>query len=1309
MLKPFTGERFEPNLQGEIRLEHYHRYALALELVKGKSVLDLACGEGYGSYMLSKYATAVLGVDLSNEVIAHAKRKYANKTENLRFQQGSASKLSLQDSAFDVVVSYETIEHLYEQSEMLKEIRRVLKPDGILIISSPNKPVYSKNGEYQNHFHVKELDFSEFDRLLKKQFKAVEYFGQRLQIGSIIKSVDQNKDYFKAWSDDGKTIKPEAAKLSQPVYYIAVCAANSKYLPEVSPSVFYPNKLDLLAQYQGYAAWAKSTDIAIEEARRIIQTKEEEHQKIASWAKDLDSQLARSREQEQSLTAAREEAVNWARNLETDLKATQKTYQELVLEHEKTARWGQGLNTQLDEARRIIQTKEEEHQKIASWAKDLDSQLASSREEFIDILEAYETDLNSLEKLTWDFNRAQEIIVDGNRSIEHLNAEALNRDLQITQYSTQLSGVIVELGAANRALEIYGQNIHSLERSIEGKSHDISQLQGLIANRDQRIADLDLETVKRGEWALGLKEQLDARYAEIEQLNNLVEERNQRIADLDLETVKRGEWALGLIRELNCKQEELNQILGSNSWFITKPLREIRRWVFSPIRQVKRYLVLVLVLLKQIYQKLPFSYLTRNKHKALIGNTFPLALRLSNTSNNFVFLRSPKTVPVLNSRSLEIDFSLPTSSDPIVSVIIPIYGKVEFTLACLRSIAKYPPKTPFEVVVVDDCSQDDSADILVQVEGLKLYSNNENQGFIKSCNTGARISKGQYIYILNNDTEVTDGWLDNLYQTFSDFPGTGLAGSKLIYPDGTLQEAGGIIWRDGSAWNFGRNQDASLPVFNYAREVDYCSGASIMVPRKIFDDMCGFDERYLPAYYEDTDLALKIRQSGHRVIYQPLSTVIHHEGVSSGTDLTQGAKAYQVENQKKFFERWKEVLKKHNPNGVDPLKEKDRGIDKRVLVIDLCTPTPDQDSGSIDTFNIMLLLRQMEFQVTFIPSDNFLFMPKYTENLQRLGIEVLYAPYEKSVENHLKSHGNRYELAYLFRPQVANFYLGKIREHCPSAKIIFHTVDLHFLRMERQAKVERDDALTKAAYEMKRLELSLVKSADISTVLSEKEYDLLTDDESLAGKVRLLHYARDINKSVTPFEKRRDILFIGGFQHLPNIDAVKYFVSDVMPRLKLELPDLNLYVVGSNPTDEILGLATSDVKILGYVEDLGPLLDKVKLSIAPLRYGAGIKGKIGTSMSYGIPVVASSLAAEGMGLTDNLNILIADTPEAYVEKIITLYTSRPRWEDISSESFLYAEKKWGFNAAYDNLKNVLLDIGIQVPELNESAEHIKLK
>lgn len=720
-----------------------------------------------------------------------------------------------------------------------------------------------------------------------------------------------------------------------------------------------------------------------------------------------------------------------------------------------------------------------------------------------------------------------------------------------------------------------------------------------------------------------------------------------------------------------------------------------------------KYITAALGAVKRNHHLLPLSYqLKRSLYRKLCiyfpslfglpaGNPAkPDELRRNFIHGTVVQIDKQKGVDA-SSFTLAEDAYIHTSDAPKVSVIIPVYGKLNYTLRCLHSISANLPNSPSEVIIIDDCSPDGSLEKLSKIKGIRLIQNSQNQGFIRSCNIGAKAALGEYLYFLNNDTEVTPDWLDELLRTFADFPGTGFAGSKLIYPDGRLQEAGGIIWQDGSAWNFGRFQDPLLPIFNYAREVDYCSGASIMVPKSLFDELGGFDEHYLPAYCEDSDLALKIRDKGYRVIYQPLSTVIHYEGITSGTDTTQDTKAYQVENSKKLFARWQQRLATHQPPGTDVDKAKDRRATRRVLVLDHCTPTPNQDAGSVTAFNLLLLLREMDFQVTFIPEDNFLYMPEYTTVLQRNGIEVLYAPYVTSVKQHLKECGSRYDLAFLFRPGVVERHLKAIRQHCPKAKVLFETADLHHLRMYREADLYNDLNKRRSADEMKERELTAINSVDATIIRSTAEFEILRPLVPHA-KIHVFPLIMDTKGTVKGFTERKDIVFVGGYQHTPNIDAVKYFAEEVMPLLRQKLPGVRFYAVGSRPPAEIKALASEDIIITGFVEDLTPLLDKMRVSVAPLRYGAGIKGKIGTAMAVGLPVVATSLAAEGMSLTDGENILVADGAEALADVIARIYQDEILWGRISANGLVFARQAWGSEAAWGILAAILADMGIRV-------------
>ena len=628
-----------------------------------------------------------------------------------------------------------------------------------------------------------------------------------------------------------------------------------------------------------------------------------------------------------------------------------------------------------------------------------------------------------------------------------------------------------------------------------------------------------------------------------------------------------------------------------------------------------------------------------------------------------------------------------TTPSPRYSLVIPVYGQHLMTFNCLKSVAETCKDLAIEILLIDDCSPEDAAEALASVSGISVVRNNTNLGFLASCNIGGIHAKGEFVVILNNDLILTGDWLQQMSAVYEKFPDTGMVGAKLVYPDGRLQEAGGIVWRDGSAWNVGRGDDPAKPEYNYVREVDYCSGACLLIRREFWNALGGFDAAYKPAYYEDTDLAFRVREAGKQVFYQPHAVVVHFEGQSSGTDITKGIKRHQLINQKTFATRWEKVLEHHRSNGMLPNLERDRYTGKRILVIDACMLTPDQDAGSLRMFEMLALMRTMGLKVSFI-ATNLEYRLSYVANIQSIGVEVLHHPYVSSLARHIEQHGGEYEIVMLSRETVANQYLGLVKRHAPKAKVIFDTVDLHFLRAERLAALASDNALATAARKTRERELDLVNSADVTLVVSTMERDLLQQLAPRAG-VKIVSTIHAPMAGPASFAERDGVLFIGGFRHPPNLDAVTWYVEHVLPILRVKHPGLVTTVIGSNAPPSLQRFAGQDFVIAGFVPNVTAHYNAARLSISPLRYGAGVKGKVNLAMQYGVPVVATTISVEGMHLTHDKNVLVADEPEAFADAIIRMYTDEEVWNRLRRGGLDNIQEWFSRSAARQALKLVL--------------------
>jgi len=836
-----------------------------------------------------------------------------------------------------------------------------------------------------------------------------------------------------------------------------------------------------------------------------------------------------------------------------------------------------------------------------------------------------------------------------------------------------------------------------------GTQRAADRLQQRLARRESELAEASAELQRRADWAHGLQDQLDQAQQQAQRRDNehragiarleqdLQQERarfeshleqqrtrfehdlaqahgasarlEEYIHELDHQLAEahgyyqRDSTDLARQRDVALRQRDemqsqLDAIRGSLAWRATALPRHVIRWL----------------------RNLGLAQAYRARHVSQLASRGLSSLRsrgLAGTWRRFQQLRAtPREAPHAPLAPLperaDSALRLPRPKAPRASIIVPVYNQLHYTLACLRALSDCGDATAFEVIVVDDASTDASSRVLPSIPGLRYHRNARNLGFIGACNAGAELATGEFVVFLNNDTTVSPGWLDALLDTFARHPDTGLAGSKLVYPDGRLQEAGGIVFADGSGWNYGRFEDPAHPRFNFVREVDYCSGASIALRRELFMQLGGFDSHYAPAYYEDTDLAMRIRAAGLKVRYQPASVVVHHEGISSGTDVRTGVKAYQVANHAKFLERWRSVLaQSHRPAGSDPEVASERGRRHRVLVMDACTPTPDRDSGSLRMLALMRAMRDEGCSVVFF-AENRAHDGAYTQALQQIGVEAWWHPYLADVPAWLARHGERFDLVVGSRHYVLSPVLALLRTHAPRAHVVFDTVDLHHLRELREAEVSGDAGQLRKAARTRRIELGLMAQCDTTWVVSGAEQALLAQ-ELPGARVDVVSNIHDVHGPGQPWDERRDLLFVGGYRHPPNVDAAVWMARDIFPLVRARLPDVVLHLVGSEAPPEVVALGElPGVHLHGFVPDLTPLLEGARVGVAPLRYGAGVKGKVNHSLAHGQPMVATLCAVEGMHLADGVDVLVADDADGFAAAVVRLYQDRALWQTLSA-------------------------------------------
>lgn len=628
------------------------------------------------------------------------------------------------------------------------------------------------------------------------------------------------------------------------------------------------------------------------------------------------------------------------------------------------------------------------------------------------------------------------------------------------------------------------------------------------------------------------------------------------------------------------------------------------------------------------------------------------------------------------------------TGNPEVSIVILAQGGTASLLSLLDSLAWHETQLHCEIVVVDDASiPEEETDILQRISWLRLERNATALGMSQVLERVVAATRGKHVVFLGGANRVATRWLDELIGSFSLFPRAGIVGPRLLRSDLRLQQAGSIVLKGGAVRRYGFDKPPDHPRYTYARQTDSVPAVSLAIRREVWDELGGFDEAFMAGAHGETDLAFRAREAGHEVWYQPTSQVIALDDV--------GGVAESEERKKTsgplFRERWRRALRKHGGRSSAAYEEANRYAGKPFVVFDQRTPAPDRDAGSYLAVSLIRSYMELGWHVLFAPVPNFRPRGKYTRDLQRIGVECLSRPHFDAVAD-IAAHVKHVDYILAFRVNVLDPIIEDLRRFWPAARIIYDTVDLHHLREARQAEVMNDDGLRRLAAETRERELRLVEEADCTVVLAESERDHLhRAAPGVSDNLLVFPYVMETaeaGRGLTP--ERRDVVFLGGFMHRPNIDAATLLKERLWPQLRERLPaDVKLRLVGADAGPDILSLADDRIDVTGFIPDLTPVFEGARVFVAPLRYGAGIKGKLIHALAHGVPSVASSIAADGMGLVDGRDLFIADGEQAFCDAVLRLYEDDALWMELHRNGRAFVERNYSRKSGLEKCQTML--------------------
>jgi GT2 family glycosyltransferase len=613
---------------------------------------------------------------------------------------------------------------------------------------------------------------------------------------------------------------------------------------------------------------------------------------------------------------------------------------------------------------------------------------------------------------------------------------------------------------------------------------------------------------------------------------------------------------------------------------------------------------------------------------------------------------------------------------PLVSIVIVSRGARHLLALTLYRLAAQQALggIGFEVIVVDNASDAETRALFERVEGARIVQNAENIGFGPACNAGAALGRGRYILFLNPDVDLMPGALAALVATFSEFDAVGIAGARLVFPGGYLQEAGATFIDDAQITHpQGRGlTDPFASEGAFARDVGYVSGAVLMIERSLFEELGGFDDLFAPAYFEDTDLCVRCHQAGRRVIYQPRATAIHFENATSAK--RDDVEALLDRNRARFLDRHRAWLFSGHPRREGFAARDQDPWRLRVLVVDDRTPHLDLGAGLPRSNAILNAMAELGYAVTFCSVYGEGEEPAAQYRDLSTAIEIIDPCGHDGLTRLVRERSGYYDVLWVSRPhnialvrQVVGD-LGLDLRAIGRSRVIFDSEALFALREFVTQALKGEPAtgpLLKRAAEREAGHFAL---ADAVVCVSEAEARILR--RYCSANAEVLGHALTPHERPRGFSGREGFLFIGSLarEDQPNVDSLDWFFDAVWPRLREAMPRARFTIVGEIAATVRARFDQPGIEVLGRVADPGAQFDAARVCIAPTRFAAGIPHKVHEAVGRGLPGVVTPILADQIGWPNGTGYLIRDwlNPRGFAEALVELHETPALWHAVQA-------------------------------------------